>query len=104
MSTTLPYLSNSGNRSSAVVPDNINQIIHTYIHIYIHKQTETMRGREVVELTEGDVEDEKRVCVGDVWRARPAEVRHLLQRELGFAVQKEIERTFLKIILLGLFI
>ena len=46
-------------------------------------------------LTEGDVEDEKRVCVGDVWRSRPAEVRHLLrgesERKLGFAVQKEGE-------------
>ena len=53
-------------------------------------------------LTEGDVEDEKRVCVGDVWRSRPAEVRHLLRGEresekvLGFAVQKEMGRTFLK--------
>ena len=46
----------------------------------------------MVELTEGDVEDEKRVCVGDVWRARPAEVRHLLQRELGFAVGSERDR------------
>jgi len=31
--------------------------------------------------SEGDVEDEERVGVFDVWRTRPSKVRHLLQRE-----------------------
>lgn len=31
-------------------------------------------------ITEGDVEDEKRVGVFDVWRAGPSEVRHLARR------------------------
>lgn len=42
-------------------------------------------------ITEGDVEDEERVGVFDVWRAGPSEVRHLARRKererrLGFGL------------------
>lgn len=73
MSTTLPYLSKYGNRSSAVVPK-----IHTQTRSNTKPinfiPTKILREREG--LTEGDVENEERVGVGDVRRACSSEVRH----------------------------
>lgn len=77
MSTTLPYLSKYGNRSSAVVPK-----IHTQTRSntkpinFIPTKILKEREREKEWLTEGDVENEERVGVGDVRRACSSEVRH----------------------------
>lgn len=79
-STTFPYLSNRGNKSSAVVPANIKALIthRDFIHIKKKKREKGKKSSwgERRIFTEGDVEDEERVGVSDVRGARSPEVRH----------------------------
>lgn len=80
-STTFPYLSNRGNKSSAVVPANNMKALITYrdfIHIKKQKKKKVKKSSwgERRIFTEGDVEDEERVGVSDVRGARSPEVRH----------------------------
>ena len=82
MSTTLPYLSKYGNRSSAVVP-KIHTQTRSYTKPFNFIPTKIMeREREREELTEGDVENEERVGVGDVRRACSSEVRHCCREKV----------------------
>ena len=80
MSTTLPYLSKYGNRSSAVVP-KIHTQTRSNTKPFNFIPTKILK-REREELTEGDVENEERVGVGDVRRACSSEVRHCCREKV----------------------
>ncbi|RWW16855.1 hypothetical protein GW17_00019238 [Ensete ventricosum] len=83
-STTLPYRSKSGKRSSAVVPV-IQKTDTSELYVY-EKRRESVRKQRGDVLTEADVEDEKGVGVLDVRRSRSPEVRHGRRRQEGVGV------------------